>query len=186
MGAADVLILAVIALSVLFGLWRGLIGELLALAMWVLAFWAAWQFGDRVAAQLPASISAPALRLFVAWGVIFVLVLIAGAVLGWLLRLLVQGSGLGGTDRLLGMLFGAVRGLLIVTLAVLLAGMTPLPRSAFWRQSALLPWFQQAAQSLQAHLPPQVARYVNYPPPLAALPLPQTLRQVLPQHSPEH
>lgn len=162
MTAADYAIVAVIAISVLLGLWRGLIAEVLALLVWGMALWAAWQFGEAVSVFMPASLRDPAARLFAAWALIFVLVLVAGAVLGWLLRLLVRGTGLSGTDRMLGMLFGAARGLVIVTLAVLLLGMTPFPRDPWWRQSALIPTFQDAAEALQAHLPPGVARYVHY------------------------
>ena len=162
MGVADCIILAAITVSVLLGLWRGLLAEVLALAVWFAALWAAWQFGAAFSVHLPARLSDPAARLFVAWAAIFILVLIAGALLAALLRMLVRGTGLTGTDRMLGMLFGAARGVLIVTLAVLLAGMTPLPREPWWRRSALLPDFQRAAQTLQAHLPPQVARYVSY------------------------
>ena len=191
MDVADYVILAVISISVLLGLWRGLLAEVLALVIWFVALWAAWQFGEPVSAYLPAGLRDPAARLFAAWLLIFVLVLIAGAVIGWMLRLLVQGTGLTGTDRMLGMLFGAARGLLIVTLAVLLAGMTPLPRDAWWRQSALIPTFQHAAQRLQAHLPPQVARYMSYAsePPLptpTGWSLPPRLRQALHPSSNEH
>jgi membrane protein required for colicin V production len=176
MGPADYVILAVIVISVLLGLWRGLIAEVLALAVWIVALWAAWQFGEVVSTYMPAALQDPAARLFAAWALIFVLVLIAGAVLGWLLRMLVQGTGLSGTDRMLGMLFGAARGVLIVTLGVLLLGMTPFPRDPWWRQSVLLPGFQRAAQALQAHLPPEVARYVRFDPSaLGAVQLPFAL-----------
>ena len=176
MGAADYVILAVIAVSVLIGLWRGMVSEILALVVWLGALWASWQFGVVVAAYLPVALRDPAVRLLCAWVLIFVVVLIFGAVLGWLLRLLVRGTGLGGTDRMLGMLFGATRGLLIVTLAVLLAGMTPLPRAAWWRQSQLIPTFQRAAQALQSRLPPRVAKFVSY----ASHPLPPHAIQSLP------
>jgi membrane protein required for colicin V production len=185
---ADYIIIAIIVISVLLGLWRGLIAEVLALAVWIVALWAAWQFGAAVSAYMPAALRAPAARLFAAWALIFVLVLIAGAVLGWLLRMLVQGTGLSGTDRMLGMLFGAARGVLIVTLGVLLLGMTPFPRDPWWRHSVLLPGFQRAAEALQAHLPPEVARYVRFDPsPLAAVKLPFALprRVTPPPASPE-
>ncbi|EQD48874.1 cvpA family protein [mine drainage metagenome] len=188
MSAADYAIVAVIAISVLLGLWRGLIAEVLALAVWVAALWAAWQFGERVSAYMPAALREPSARLFAAWALIFVLVLIIGAVLGWLLRMLVQGTGLSGTDRMLGMLFGAARGVLIVTLGVLLLGMTPFPRDPWWRQSALIPGFQRAAEVLQARLPPGVARYVRFDPaplPVVKLPFALPSRTVPPPSSPE-
>lgn len=177
MNVADYAILAVLALSVMIGLWRGLVAEVVALAVWGAALWAAWSFGETVAAHLPAGIREPSARLFIAWGLIFVLVLIVGALLAWLIRMLVQGTGLSGSDRLLGMIFGLGRGLVIVTLGVLLLGFTPFPRDPWWQNSQLIPTFQRAAAMVSARLPAGVARYISFaPPPLpapAALPPPR-------------
>jgi membrane protein required for colicin V production len=71
------------------------------------------------------------------------------------------GSGLSGSDRLLGMVFGLVRGLALVTITVLLLGFTPLPRDPWWHQSQLLPTFQNYAQWLSARLPPEATKYLD-------------------------
>ena len=160
MNWADYCIVAALALSVLMGLWRGFIGEVLALACWVLAFWVAWTFGDKLAAQF-TSISVPSARLLLGYALCFIVVLIAGALVSFLMRKLVAGSGLTGSDRMLGMLFGLVRGLALVTLTVLILGFTPFPRDPWWKQSQLLPGFQNSAQWLSARLPPQVAQYLD-------------------------
>ncbi|MBS0570051.1 MAG: CvpA family protein [Proteobacteria bacterium] len=160
MNWADYCILAALVLSVLMGLMRGFIGEVLALAGWVLAFWFAWQFGDSLAARMTA-IHEPSIRLLLGYGACFLLVLIAGGVVGLLMRKLVAGGGLSGNDRLLGMVFGLVRGLALVTVTVLLLGFTPLPRDAWWHQSRLLPTFQGYAQWLSAQLPPETLRYLD-------------------------
>jgi membrane protein required for colicin V production len=157
---ADYCIIGALALSVLIGLWRGFIGEVLALACWVLAFWIAWMFGDRLAAQFTA-ITLPSARLLLGYAICFVAVLIVGALFSFLMRKLVAGSGLSGSDRMLGMLFGLLRGLAIVTIAVLVLKFTPLPRDPWWRQSQLLPTFENGAQWLSAQLPPDVKQYLD-------------------------
>ncbi|MFN9738466.1 MAG: CvpA family protein, partial [Pseudomonadota bacterium] len=96
-----------------------------------------------------------------------------GAVLMWLLRKAVRSTGLTGNDRLLGLLFGAARGVLLVTVLVVLAGLTPLPRDPWWAQSRLIPWFQGIAVGLAPHLPARLRDSIDFsapPPPAAARP----------------
>jgi membrane protein required for colicin V production len=161
MNWADYAILAVLALSVLMGLWRGFIGEVLALVCWILAFWTAWTFGPALADRFSASISTPSVRVLLAYVVCFVTVLIAGAIVGFLMRKLVEGSGLSGSDRLLGMVFGLVRGFALVTLVVLLMGFTPFRRDPWWNQSRLLPDFEIGARWLADRMPAEVAKYLE-------------------------
>ncbi|MBU6198993.1 MAG: CvpA family protein [Xanthomonadaceae bacterium] len=160
MNWADYCILAALGLSVLMGLARGFVGEVLALAGWVLAFWFAWQFGDALAARFTA-IGEPSIRLLLGYGLCFLAVLLVSGVVGFLMRKLVAGAGLSGNDRLLGMVFGLVRGLALVTITVLLLGFTPLPRDPWWQQSRLLPAFQGYARWLSARLPPEALRYLD-------------------------
>lgn len=157
----DYAIIAVLALSVLIGLWRGFIGEVLALACWVLAFWVAWMFGPPLAEQFSASISVPSVRILLAYSMCFIGVLIAGALVSYLMRKLVSGSGLSGTDRLLGMVFGLARGAALVVLLVLLMKFTPVVRDDWWQTSRLLPTFENGAQWVTAQLPENVARYIQ-------------------------
>ncbi|MGA9421085.1 MAG: CvpA family protein [Rhodanobacteraceae bacterium] len=161
MNWADYTIVAVLLLSVLMGLLRGFVGEVLALACWVLAFWLAWTFGPTLADHFSASISVPSVRILLGYAICFVTVLIAGAIVGFLLRKLIAGSGLSGSDRLLGMVFGLVRGLALVTLVVFIIGFTPFRRDPWWHQSRLLPRFEDGARWLGARLPADVARYLE-------------------------
>jgi membrane protein required for colicin V production len=169
MNWADYCIAGILVLSILMGLWRGLIGEVLALVCWAVALWVAWRFGPQVAEQFK-SIDLPAARLLLGYILCFVAVLIAGAIVGFLMRKLISGSGLSGTDRLFGMIFGLARGIVLVTLVVLLLGFTPFPREPWWHQSQLLPGFQQAAQWAAAHMPPEVTKYLDLRGLLPALP----------------
>ncbi len=164
----DIAIIATLALSILVGLWRGFIGEVMALACWILAFWVAWMFGPTLADQFSASISAPSVRVLLGYALCFVAVLVAGAILAFLLRKLVSGSGLSGTDRLLGMVFGLVRGFALVVLVVLLMKFTPVVRDDWWQNSRMLPTFEQGARWVTTYLPESVARYLE--PAAAAVP----------------
>jgi len=161
MNWADYAILAVLALSVLMGLWRGFIGEVMALVCWVLAFWVAWTFGPTLAERFSASISTPSVRVLLAYALCFITVLIAGAIVAFLVRKLVEGSGLSGSDRLLGMVFGLVRGFALVTLVVLLMGFTPFRRDPWWNESRLLPNFEAGARWLSDRLPAEVSKYLE-------------------------
>jgi membrane protein required for colicin V production len=89
-------------------------------------------------------------------------VLIAGALIGFLMRKLVATSGLSGSDRMLGMVFGLLRGLAIVTIAVLILKFTPLPQDPWWKESRLLPTFENAARWLTTKLPPEVTHYLDF------------------------
>jgi membrane protein required for colicin V production len=170
MSWVDYCIIAVLCLSVLMGLFRGFIGEVLALACWVAAFWVAWVFGPRLAGSLTA-IDVPSARILLGYAICFLAVLLAGAVLTFLVRKLIAGSGLTGSDRLLGMVFGLVRGIALVTLLVLVLGFTPLAKDPWWQHSQLLPTFQRMAAWISAQLPPDVAKYLD-------------LRQFIPQIEP--
>jgi membrane protein required for colicin V production len=158
---ADYIIIAILGLSIMVGLWRGLISEVLALLIWVAAFWMAWTFGPALAAHFDPLISLPSARIIVGYGLCFVAVLILGALLRFAISRLVEGTGLSGTDRLLGMLFGFARGVLLVTLLVFLIGFTAFTRDPWWRQSVLLPQFQQVAAWLGQRVPPGVRDYLH-------------------------
>jgi len=167
---ADYIIIAVLGVSVLIGLWRGLISEVLALAVWAAAFWVAWTFGPSVAGYFEHSIQLPSARILVGYGICFLAVLIAGALLRFLVSKLVEGTGLSGTDRLLGMVFGFVRGVLLVTLAVFLLGFTAFSRDPWWHESVLMPQFKGMAAWLGDRVPDSVRHYLNPPAVLDHLP----------------
>lgn len=161
MNWADYAIVAVLALSVLVGLWRGLISEVLALAIWVAAFWVAWMFGPRVSTAFEGSIDEPSIRIILGYVLCFVGVLIVGALIKFAIAKLVEGTGLSGSDRMLGMLFGLARGVLLVAVLVFLLGFTPFTRDPWWHQSRLLPTFITVADWLGQHVPENVRRYLH-------------------------
>lgn len=179
MNWADYIILGAVALSVLIGLWRGFVAEVLALLIWAAAFWVAWMFGPTVSQQFEHSIDLPSVRVLVGYGLCFLVVLLAGALLRFVVSKLVESTGLSGSDRLLGMGFGLLRGVLLVALAVFLLGFTPFTRDPWWHQSQLLPQFQGVADWLAQRLPDGVRRYVHPPagsPAVRTLQVPDGLR----------
>jgi Uncharacterized membrane protein, required for colicin V production len=156
----DYTILGVLGLSVLIGLWRGLVSEVLALVIWIAAFWAAWLLGPTVSAHLDV-ISHPALRMAAGYALCFVLVLVLGALLRFLIHRLLVSTGLSGTDRLFGMVFGLARGVLLVCVLVFLCQFTTFTREPPWRQSLLLPPFQSATIWLGQQVPPSVREHFH-------------------------
>ena len=181
MNAVDLIIVAVLALSVLVGLWRGLISEVLALATWIAAFWVAWTYGPAVSMHFEHSVQTPLLRVILGYGLCFIAVLILGALLRFAIRTLVDSTGLGGTDRLLGMIFGFARGLLLVTLLVFLVNQTGFAREPMWQQSTLLPQFKSMAAWLESEMPPNVREHLH--PENLPVHLPNVLPKGLPAHS---
>lgn len=152
MNGLDTAILVVIGLSALLGAIRGMLTEVLSLLVWVAALWLTVSFGETVAAEF-TGIETPLLRSLAGHGATFALVVIVGNLAVWLLRTLVHGAGLSGTDRTLGFGFGAARGYAIVLAVVLLVSFTPWSRAALWRESALMPAFTAPAGWVVAQLP---------------------------------
>ncbi len=164
LGWLDFLLLGIVLLSAVISLMRGFIREALALAGWVAAVWIAITFAGQLAELFTGTIELPSMRLALAYLLLFIGTLVISGILVWLIGLLVEKTGLSGTDRLLGMVFGLARGVIIAALLVLLAGLTPLPRDPWWRESVLLPQFQGVAEQLRAALPADVAGYFNFSP----------------------
>jgi membrane protein required for colicin V production len=165
----DTAILVVVGLSAALGAIRGMLTEVLSLLVWVAALWLTVAFGDVLAAEF-TGIATPLLRSLAGYGATFALVVIVGNLLVWLLRTLLHGAGLSGTDRMLGFGFGAARGYAIVLAVVLLVSFTPWSRAALWRDSALMPAFTAPAGWIVAQLPDSSELVAFARPALDALP----------------
>ena len=162
MTAFDYAVLAVLGLSLLLGVWRGLASEVLALAAWIVAFLAGKMLAPEMAPLFGEWIREPALRYAAAFGVIAVLVLAVAAIARLLLSKLLRAVGLGPLDRFLGAAFGVARGGLIVMLLVLIGGMTTQPQEAWWREAKLAPPLETAALASKPWLPTEVAKRIRY------------------------
>ena len=158
----DYAVLGVFAASIVLGAWRGLLREVISILGWVIAFLAANLLAGPLGAAMPQSIPTPELRVAAAFMAVFAGALIVTSLAGLLLSKVVRAVGLGGVDRLLGALFGAARGLLIVLAAALLAGLTSASRQPFWRDSASGALLAQAALALKPLLPQTLAERLRY------------------------
>ncbi|ACE84956.1 CvpA family protein [Cellvibrio japonicus] len=142
MNWADWAIIAIFSLSCLIGLIRGFVREALSLFIWVAAVLVARVFGGQLEVLLVGHIETPSVRLMTAYAVLFIATLLLGAMLSYLIGALVRATGLSGTDRLLGMVFGAARAFIIVmALLILLPGFLPVNQDDWWSQSQMIPHF---------------------------------------------
>lgn len=158
----DYLIIGIILISSGISIVRGFIKEVFSLVSWVFAFWIALMFHPNLATLLVDYVSTPSVRLFTAFVALFVVTLILGALVNHLISQLVEKTGLSGTDRSLGIIFGLLRGVAIVTLLVLVAGATPMPLDDWWQNSLLLEHFEKLAVWARSLLPADIAEYINF------------------------
>ena len=153
---ADYAIIGVIALSAFMSLIRGFVREAISLGSWIAAIWAAFHFSNTMAQIVTPYIKSPALRMPIAAVILLILVLLIGALINFVIGTLVDKTGLSGTDRVVGTVFGVGRGVLLVAVLLLLAQLTPMPQSLWWQNSALLPRFQPLEIWLRSLVPQSV------------------------------
>ena len=157
MNWVDVAIIVIVLISVLISLMRGFVKEALSLTGWVLSFWVSLTFAGGFSRFFKTMIEDPTLRLLTAFVVLFVVTLILSTVANFFASQLVQRTGLSGTDRFIGVVFGFLRGIVLVAVLVLLASLTTIPKSPWWHDSLLLDQFQTLAIWLKSILPSDVA-----------------------------
>ncbi len=162
MTAFDLLVIAMVALSVLFAYFRGMVREVVALAAWIAGIVAAFRYMEPVATIFSGLDVAPAVRHVLAFALILVSFMIAGALVAWLLRSVVHAVGLGFVDRLLGAVFGVARGALFAVLFALVAGLTALPQRDWWQNSLLGPVLADSALALRPYLPDDWAARLDF------------------------
>jgi membrane protein required for colicin V production len=160
----DWALLAVIALSVAVGLLRGFIKEVFSLGVWIAAFLVAFQYSGVFAEWLQESVSLPSARTALAFGGLFLAVLVVGGLLTYLLGELVEKTGLSGTDRLLGGVFGAARGVMLAVSLLLVAGFTPLPLDPWWQESRVIQALMPLVEWVAGWLPDSISQYLDLHP----------------------
>ncbi len=153
----DLVIIGIILVSTLISLVRGFIKESISLASWILAGFIAFRYFAPLGEILSPYIESPTLRTGSAFSILFVSTLIIGAIINFMASQMVSKTGLSGTDKTLGMVFGAARGVLIVTMVVLLAGLTPMPSEPWWQESTMVEYFTKLAGWLKDILPQDIA-----------------------------
>jgi membrane protein required for colicin V production len=157
MNWADIAILVIVLLSALISVLRGFVKEALSLAGLVIAFWVAFTFKEPVAGLFKQYITVPSLQLAAGFALLFIGTLIVAGIINYFAGKLVEKSGLTGTDRMLGVIFGVIRGAAIAAVLVWLAGLTPLPQDPWWKESLFIKHFKVAALWINTQLPKDIA-----------------------------
>jgi len=156
----DWTLLAIMALSVLIGLMRGLVFEVMSLLGWVVAYVAAQALTPWLAPNLPVGTAGSALNLAAAFALCFVLTLIVWSLLARLVRLLIHATPLTVVDRLFGAGFGVLRGALVLLVITTAVAFTPAARSTAWQQSQGASWLSTVLNKLKTAMPDDVARHL--------------------------
>jgi membrane protein required for colicin V production len=157
MSWVDLIIIVIIVISALISLVRGFVKESISLASWIVAGFIALRYFTALADVLEPYIESPTIRSGTGFAILFVCGLIVGAIINFMASQLVSKTGLSGTDKSLGVVFGAARGIIIVIMLVLLAGLTPMPSESWWKDSTMIEYFASMASWIKDILPDDVA-----------------------------
>jgi membrane protein required for colicin V production len=162
MTSFDYAVLAILGLSILLSMMRGLIREVLALASWIVAFFVAKTYTLELAPLLPDTIPSEALKFLAAFIILFLATLLVCSLLAIALSQIFKKVGLSWLDRGLGAVFGLVRGVLILMVLVFLAGLTSLPKDARWRNAMFSSPLEAMVIGVLPWLPRDIAKHVKY------------------------
>lgn len=162
MTALDWAVIAIVGLSTLFAFHRGVVREVIALVAWVVGLVGALALSPALAAALPDLPAHPAVRYLIAFALILIGTLLAGALIAWPISRAIRALGLAFVDRFLGGAFGFVRGVVVVLALALIAGLTPLPQSAWWQNASLAATIVAGVDALKPYLPRELADRLDY------------------------
>ena len=159
----DYIILVIVFLSALLGWWRGLVYEILSLLSWVTSYFVAKAWAAEFAPYMPAVLENDALKNAAAYAAVFAITLILCGLAAWSLHKLARHFGLDWrTDGMTGAIFGFFRGLMLVLVLVLIAGLTKLPQTPFWQDALLSKPLQNVALLAKDLLPDDMAKRVSF------------------------
>jgi len=162
MTSFDYAVMAIIGLSVLISVFRGLVKELLSIVSWFLAFVVAKFYTEDLVFLLPDTIPSEGLRYLAAFLILFLATLLVLTLLGIALSKIIQVAGMGWIDKLLGVFFGLARGVFVVCLIVMLAGLTSLPQQPAWRSALLSAPLEATVELILPWLPSSLAEKINF------------------------
>lgn len=160
MNWVDLAFLGLFAVSVLLGAWRGLVFELMTIAGWLVAYFAAPFVSPAIEHFLPADRIGPGLIHPIGLVIAFILVLLIWGLAAKLVRALIHATPLGLLDRLGGAAFGVLRAVLLALLATVIVDMTPAVRSGPWTGSQVAPWLQATLAQVKPLLPAALQDYI--------------------------
>ncbi|HUG22767.1 CvpA family protein [Piscinibacter sp.] len=159
-GWVDLMFLGMLVLSVIVGLMRGLVFEVLSLLGWVAAYVAAQWLSPELAPHLPVGEAGSALNHAAAFACTFIVALIVWGIAARVLRMVIHATPLSGVDRVLGATFGMARALVVMLAIATVVAMTSLAHSQAWQQSRGAVWLNEALQGIKPALPPQIAEHL--------------------------
>jgi membrane protein required for colicin V production len=153
MTPVDYILVGIVVISILFGAIRGFLRESVALLGWLVGLWLAWRYAPQLEPYVGGSIAGTELQVWVARLLLLLASVLAAWLIASLLGYLVQRSGLTlGLDRMLGAVFGLVRGAVIVGFAVMLADAADMRGEPWWKSSRLIPVGQEMADVLRGYV----------------------------------
>lgn len=158
----DYAVLVIVGISILISLMRGAVREILSLLGWVLAFYVARTYAIQVVPLLPYDIPSEKLKMLAAFIIVFLAVLLITSLIAIALSGLLKEIGLGWLNRLLGGVFGFLRGLLIVTVLMILAGMTQLPKDDRWTNAMFSAPLEALVKTVLVWLPKSITQHVSF------------------------
>ena len=157
----DIAIAVIILITALIGFMRGFVWMAIFLATWSAAILLAIKFKDQLATALPVKLGSEVAQIGLAALLIFIGVLIIGAIINYLFSKAISAVGLGTFDRILGTGLGIALGALAITLVTMLLSLTEFPNQPSWQQSKLVPKFQEAAEWLKTLIPEDMNKLIN-------------------------
>jgi membrane protein required for colicin V production len=158
----DFTLIGLVFIFFIIGLLRGFTKEVFSLGFWMLAIWVSLNFSREFSVFLESAISHPPTRIIASFIALFAITLCLGSLISFLLNVLIKSTGLTFMDRFGGMILGVVRGMVVITVVILLAGLTPLTKDSWWMESTVIPPFQSLAVWLRDHISSGVAEYISY------------------------
>ena len=157
----DWICLGVLLGSLLLGAWRGLLYEALSLAGWVAAYFVARWLAEWVGQALPMGDAPAEWRFAAGFVLVFIVVAFAGGMLAWAVRSAARALGMRPVDRILGAVFGALRGALLLLLLAIAVQLTGQGQAPWWRESASGPWLLGVLAQLHPVLPPALGQFLS-------------------------
>ena len=152
----DFVMMAVILLSIVISFFRGFVREAVSVVTWILGIVIALKYAPIMSYYIPSFVTSNTLRYVAAFIALFMLIFILGFTLNVFLKRLIDVTGLSFVDRVLGVVFGAVRGLIVAAIVLMFVGVTSLQKSAWAQHSQLAPEFSPLISWLDRFLPEQM------------------------------
>lgn len=161
MNLADYLVIAAVVISAIVGAMRGFLREAIALASLIVAIFLAWHFSGLIEPHLGGLLAKPPVSTWAARTIVFLIVLLIGMAVGALLGYFVRLSLFSATDRFLGLVFGLLRGFVLLGVFVILGQLLRLEGESWWKHSRLMPYGESIANGLRAIVGEQMAEHSN-------------------------